>query len=144
MVIFLFLLVKFSRFPWPISKGSPFLLSWRGIGGHVTFCQQRATSLREETLFSLFLEVKTKGSNSKEKLHMGQLIIHQEGNLLELSGFLLKVGDQVEILHLDSWLPGTVAHDQQGWYFRSFGNDTGETANIRLQTGLTARLTELS
>ncbi len=75
---------------------------------------------------------------------MGQLIIHQEGNLLELSGFLLEVGDQVEILHLDSWLPGTIAHDQQGWYFRSFGNVESLRANIRLQTGLTARLTEIT
>jgi hypothetical protein len=75
---------------------------------------------------------------------VGQLIIHQEGNLLELSGFLLEVGDQVEILHLGSWLLGTVAYDQQGWYFRSFGNVESSRANIRLQTGLIARLTELS
>jgi hypothetical protein len=75
---------------------------------------------------------------------MGQLIIHQEGNQLELSGFLLKVGDQMEIFHLGSWLPGTVAHDQQGWFFRSLGNVESSSANIRLQTGLTARLTELS
>ncbi len=75
---------------------------------------------------------------------MGQLIIHQEGNLLELSGFLLEVGDQVEIHHLDSWLPGTIAHDQQGWYFRSFENVESSRANIRLRTGLTARLTEIT
>jgi Domain of unknown function (DUF5348) len=75
---------------------------------------------------------------------MGYIIIHQESNLLELSGFLLKAGDQVEILHLGSWLAGTVAHDQQGWYFRSFGNVKSSRAHIRLQTGLTARLTELS
>ena len=75
---------------------------------------------------------------------MGQLIIHQEGNLLELSGFLLEVGDQVEVLHLGSWLPGTIAHDQQGWYFQSFGYVESSRANIRLQTGLTACLTELS
>jgi hypothetical protein len=75
---------------------------------------------------------------------MGQFIIHQEGNLLELSGFLLAVGDQVEILHLGTWLSGTIARDQQGWYFRSLVDVTSEGANIRLQTGLTARLTELS
>lgn len=75
---------------------------------------------------------------------MGQIIIHQESDLLELSGFLLEVGDQVEILHLGTWLPGTLAHDQQGWYFQSFGNVESLRAHIRLQTGLTARLTELS
>ncbi len=75
---------------------------------------------------------------------MGQLIIHQEGNLLELSGFLLEVGDQVEIHHLGSWLPGTIANDQQGWYFRSFENVESSRANIRLRTGLTARLTEIT
>lgn len=75
---------------------------------------------------------------------MGQIVIHQKGDLLELSGFLLKVGDQIEILHLGTWLSGTIAHDQQGWYFRSFGNVESSKANIRLQTGLTARLTKLS
>ncbi len=70
---------------------------------------------------------------------MGQFIIHQEDNRLELSGILLKVGDQVEILHLDSWLSGTIAYDQQGWYFLT--NKHG--ADIRLHTGLTACLTKL-
>ncbi len=71
---------------------------------------------------------------------MGQLVIHPESHRLELSGFLLEVGDQVEILHLGSWLAGTLAHDQQGWYFQPFAKE----AQIRLQTGVTARLTELS
>jgi hypothetical protein len=75
---------------------------------------------------------------------MGQLIIHQEGNLLELSGLLLKVGDQVEILHLGSWLSGTIAHDQQGWYFLTNRNVESSRADIRLQTGITACLTKLS
>ena len=72
---------------------------------------------------------------------MGQFILHQEGDRLELSGILLKVGDQVEVLHLGSWLTGTVAHDQQGWYFQSLGDSR---ATIRLCTGLVARLTELT
>jgi Domain of unknown function (DUF5348) len=75
---------------------------------------------------------------------MGQFIIHQESNQLELSGFLLEVGDQVEVLHLGSWLGGTVAHDQQGWYVRSLGEVESSRGTLRLQTGLTARLTELS
>jgi hypothetical protein len=72
---------------------------------------------------------------------MGELILHQDGDQLELSGFLLKVGDQVEVLHLGSWFAGTLAHDQQGWYVQSLG---ASRAKIRLRTGLAARLTELT
>jgi hypothetical protein len=75
---------------------------------------------------------------------MGQLIIHQEGNMLELSGFLLEAGDQVKILHRGSWISGTIAHDQQGWHFLTNENVASERADIRLQTGLTACLTRLS
>jgi hypothetical protein len=75
---------------------------------------------------------------------MGQLIIHQEGNLLELSGFLLKAGDEVKILHRGSWISGIIAHDQQGWYFLANEIVASEKADIRLQTGLTACLTRLS
>jgi hypothetical protein len=75
---------------------------------------------------------------------MGQFIIHQESNLLELSGLLLKVGDQVELLHRGSWLSGTIAYDQQGWYFLTNENVESSRADIRLQTGLTACLTKLS
>jgi hypothetical protein len=57
---------------------------------------------------------------------MGQLIIHQESHQLELSDFLLEGGDQVKILHLGSWLPGTVAGFPAGmvfsiiWQYRKF------------------------
>jgi hypothetical protein len=75
---------------------------------------------------------------------MGQFIIHQEGNRLELSGIFLEAGDQVELLYLGSWLAGTVASDEQGWYFQASSPIANEGATIRLQTGLTARLTQLS
>jgi hypothetical protein len=75
---------------------------------------------------------------------MGQLIVHQEENLLELSGFLLEEGDQVKILHRGSWISGIIAHDQQGWYFLTNENAASEREDIRLETGLTACLTNLS
>ena len=70
---------------------------------------------------------------------MGQLIIHQRDGLLELDGFLLQSGDQTEIYLFGSWIPGTIAHDQRGWYFL-----TRDLVGIRLQTGLLARLRTLS
>jgi RNA polymerase sigma-70 factor (ECF subfamily) len=69
---------------------------------------------------------------------MGQLIIHQEDDLLELNNFLLQVGDHVEILHLSSWTPGLLAHDKRGWHLL-----TKERTDIGLQTGLLARLLSL-
>jgi Domain of unknown function (DUF5348) len=70
---------------------------------------------------------------------MGRLIVHQKDGLLELDGFLLQVGDRVEIRLIGSWVPGTIAHDRQGWYFL-----TPDQVGIRLQTGLFARLLSLS
>jgi hypothetical protein len=70
---------------------------------------------------------------------MGQLIVHQKDGLLELDGLLLQSDDQVEIRVIDSWVPGTIAHNQYGWYFL-----TSEQVGIRLQTGLLARLLSLS
>jgi len=70
---------------------------------------------------------------------MGQLIIHQKDDLLELDGFLLQVGDQVELRLIGVFVPGVIDRDQQGWYFL-----TKDRAGIRLQTGLIARLISLS
>jgi Domain of unknown function (DUF5348) len=69
---------------------------------------------------------------------MGQIIIHRNG-LLELDSFLLQVNDQIEHLVLDTWVPGTIALDQQGWYLLTADNTT-----IRLQTGMVARLRQLA
>jgi RNA polymerase sigma-70 factor, ECF subfamily len=69
---------------------------------------------------------------------MGQLVIHQENDLLELNDFLLQVGDRVEILYLSSWIPGLLARDEQGWHLL-----TRERMDICLQTGLLARLLSL-
>lgn len=65
---------------------------------------------------------------------MKQLIVHEKEGLLELEGFLLQTGDQLEIRLFGFWVPGTIAHDQGGWYFL-----TQNQVGIRLQTGLTAR-----
>jgi hypothetical protein len=70
---------------------------------------------------------------------MGQLIVHEKDGLLELDGFLLHTGDQVEIRLIGAFVPGIIAHDQQGWYFL-----TRDRVGIRLQTGLLARLFSLS
>jgi hypothetical protein len=70
---------------------------------------------------------------------MGRLIIHEKDGLLELDGFLLQSGDQVEICLVGDFVPGIIAHDQQGWYFL-----TRDRVGIRLQTGLLACLFLLS
>jgi hypothetical protein len=70
---------------------------------------------------------------------MGQLMIFQKEGFLELDGFLLQVGDRVEMLLFGSWVPGIVGHDRRGWYLL-----TGEGMGIRLQTGLMAHLLSLS
>jgi hypothetical protein len=75
---------------------------------------------------------------------MGQLIIHHENGRLELDGLLLQRGDQVEILHLGTWLLGTIAHDQEGWYLLINGNAAGESTSVRLQTGQMACLATLA
>jgi len=72
-------------------------------------------------------------------LNSEQLIMHQKDSLLELNGFLLQAGDQIAIRLIGTWVCGTIAHDQWGWYLLT-RNDTG----IRLQTGLSARLLSLS
>lgn len=68
-----------------------------------------------------------------------QLIMHEKDGLLELTGFLLQVGDQIAIRLIGSWVRGTIAHDPWGWYLL-----TKDGVGIRLQTGLAARLYSLS
>ena len=70
---------------------------------------------------------------------MAQLIIRQEDGLLEFGGFLLRIGDEVEILHLDCWTSGLIALDERGWHIK-----TSENKEIYLQTGLVARLSVLA
>ena len=70
---------------------------------------------------------------------MGQLILHDKENLLELDGFLLQTGDQVELCLFGTFIPGTIAHNQRGWYFL-----TSFQVGIRHQTGLLVHLCELA
>ena len=65
--------------------------------------------------------------------------VRKKDSLLELDGFLLHVGDQVEIRLIGAFVPGTVDRDQQGWYFL-----TRDQVGVRLQTGMVARLLSLS
>lgn len=66
---------------------------------------------------------------------MGQLLYQQQDGSLELDGLLLQHGDKIALRILNAWVPGTVAHDQVGWYFV-----TSEHVGIRLKTGLKGRL----
>lgn len=70
---------------------------------------------------------------------MGRLIVHQQEGRLEMDGFLLRSGDRVEIRLLGIWFPGSIDHDQHGWYFL-----TTYHMGIRLYTGLSARALSLS
>lgn len=70
---------------------------------------------------------------------MGRLTVYEKEGRLAFEGFLLQVGDQVELRILGSWLPGSIDHDKGGWYFL-----TQNRAGIRLRTGLVARALFLS
>lgn len=70
---------------------------------------------------------------------MGQLTIAQQEGLLELDGLFLHTGDDIEMLLLGSWVPGTISHNERGWYLAP-----REGIGIRLQTGLPARILSLS
>ena len=65
---------------------------------------------------------------------MRQLVVHEEEGIIALADFVLQVGDQLEILFHDCWVSGSIAYDQQGWYFLTNHQDV-----IRLETGITAR-----
>jgi RNA polymerase sigma factor (sigma-70 family) len=98
-------------------------------------------SLSEEKVLATFRRANRLLRHNMKKIaqrSMGQIIIHEQDDLLELNGFLLQVGDRVEILHLSSWIPGLVAHDEEGWHLLA-----GEVADISLQTGHLARLLAL-
>jgi hypothetical protein len=66
---------------------------------------------------------------------MEQLIIHKKEGLLELSGFLLHTGDQVEVRLMGAFVPGIIAHDRRGWYLL-----TSNRVGVRLRAGLLARI----
>jgi hypothetical protein len=69
---------------------------------------------------------------------MGQLRQMPQGRI-ELDGFPLEAGDGMALLLLGSWVSGSIAHDEHGWYLMA-----QEGWGIRLQTGLRARLLWLS
>ena len=66
---------------------------------------------------------------------MKHLVFSQIQNLLELDGQPLHCGDALEVHIMGSWVLGILASDRSGWYLI-----TQEQNEIRLQTGLLARL----
>lgn len=91
-----------------------------------------AAMLRDVFLWLFVIE-----KRSDPKDCMG--IIFQQGDILELDGFPLERGDEVEILLLDSQVSGIIVHSEWGWYIL-----TTERMAIGLETGLNARLLSLS
>jgi FixJ family two-component response regulator len=67
----------------------------------------------------------------------GTLIYNSEQNCLELDGYELQCGEQIEIRVFGSWIPGLIAVDAGGWYLFTVDN-----VGIRLNTGLPARFNE--
>lgn len=69
----------------------------------------------------------------------GTLIYHLEHNLLELNGLALRRKERVEIRIMGHWITGQLDKDTKGWYLI-----TSDKVEIRLRSGLTARLPEVS
>lgn len=65
------------------------------------------------------------------------LIYNSEYNCLELDGYELQTGENIEIRVFGSWIPGQIAVDAGGWYLFTLDH-----VGIRLHTGLPARFCE--
>jgi signal transduction histidine kinase len=69
----------------------------------------------------------------------GTLTYNSEWNYLELDGYELHCGESIEVSVFGYWIPGQLALDTAGWYLFTL-----DQVSIRLQSGLHARLCELS
>ena len=67
----------------------------------------------------------------------GTLIHHQEQKLLELNGLALRQKERVEVRIMGHWIAGQLGKDAKGWHLT-----TSDKVEIRLRSGLTARLAE--
>jgi FixJ family two-component response regulator len=67
----------------------------------------------------------------------GTLIYNSECTCLELDGYELQQGENIEIRVFGSWIPGQVAVDNGGWYLFTLDH-----VGVRLHTGLPARFSE--
>jgi CheY-like chemotaxis protein len=67
----------------------------------------------------------------------GTLIYHQEQKLLELNGLALRQRERVEVRIMGHWIAGQLSKDAKGWYLT-----TSDKVEIRLRSGLTARLAQ--
>ena len=69
----------------------------------------------------------------------GPLIYHQEHKILELNGLALRYGERVEVRIMGHWISGQLSKDAKGWFLI-----TSDKVEIRLRSGLTARLPTIS
>ena len=67
----------------------------------------------------------------------GTLIYHQEPKRLELKGLALRQRERVEVRIMGHWIAGQLGKDAKGWHLT-----TSDKVEIRLRSGLTARLAE--
>src|SRR5450432_2077510 len=67
----------------------------------------------------------------------GTIVYNSECNCLELDGYELTCGENIEIRVFGSWIPGQIAVDPGGWYLFTLDH-----VGIRLHTGLPARFCE--
>ncbi len=69
----------------------------------------------------------------------GTLIYHPAQKLLELNGLALRHQERVEVRIMGHWIAGQLGKDANGWHLT-----TSDKVEIRLRSGLTARLAEAS
>ena len=69
----------------------------------------------------------------------GTIVYNSDCNCLELDGYELACGENIEIRVFGSWIPGQIAVDPGGWYLFTLDH-----VGIRLHTGLPARFSEAS
>ena len=72
--------------------------------------------------------------SNNTQIATGTLIYNSECNCLELDGYELQSGENIEIRVFGSWIPGQIAVDSGGWYLFTLDH-----VGIRLHTGLPAR-----
>lgn len=75
--------------------------------------------------------------DQNSRMATGTLVYNSECNCLELEGYELQSGENIEIRVFGSWIPGQIAVDSGGWYLFTLDH-----VGIRLHTGLPARFNE--
>jgi Domain of unknown function (DUF5348) len=78
-------------------------------------------------------------SEKQSTAAIGLLTYNHEKKHLELNNILLRCGTSIEIRVIGYWIPGSVQHDNGGWYLL-----TVDHVGLRLHPGLTARPSTIS